>query len=122
MADIVYVHGSNDTIKWAADPATRGTLNILSTCIITLLLCVWSSVHLNLPGNDQTHAANFFRRLAWLAGALIAPEYLILTAWTQRQTAKRISKEVKESFDTKQKAQVFLVGPQHHWWILTDCN
>ena len=113
MAHIVYVHGSNDTIKWAADPATRGTLNILSTCSITLLLCVWSSVHLNLPGNDRTFGANFFRRLAWLAGALVIPEYLILTAWTQRQTAKKISKEVEEAFDMKQQAKVSHVGPQN---------
>jgi hypothetical protein len=111
MAGIVYVHGSNDTIKWAAEPATRGTLDILSTCIITLSLCVWSSVHLNLPGNGQSYWAKFLRRLAWLTGVLVAPEYLILTACSQRQMAKKISKEVEEAFNSKQKATVTHADP-----------
>jgi hypothetical protein len=103
MADPFNVIGSNDTVTWKAEPATRGTFGILSSCVITLVLCVWSSVHLNLPGND---GSKFLRRLAWIIGGLLAPELLILTAWSQRQTAKRISKEAKEIFDSGTNAQV----------------
>ena len=77
MASIFNGHGLNDTITWEPEPATRGTFNILSSCIITLLLCVWSSVHLNLPPNDKGFKQKFLRRLAWIAGALIAPDFLI---------------------------------------------
>lgn len=106
MASIFNGHGSNNTITWEAEPATRGTFNILSSCIITLLLCVWSSVHLNLPRNDQGSIYKFLRRLAWIASALIAPDYLILTAWNQRKVAKKISIEVNETSKSRRKLTV----------------
>ncbi|MCJ1478093.1 hypothetical protein MMC13_006768 [Lambiella insularis] len=120
MAGSFNVNGSNNTVIWAAEPVTRGTFTLLSTCIITLSLCVWSSIHLNLPGNDQNWFGKFFRRLAWIAGALVAPEYLILTAWTQRRTAQQLSKEAEEAFKPKQQAAAGdterqLFSRQHRW-------
>jgi hypothetical protein len=35
--------------RWVSSPGERGTYNILSDCILTLVLCVWTSVHLNIP-------------------------------------------------------------------------
>ena len=109
MADLFNVPGSNDTVEWAAEPATRGTFTLLSTCIITLTLCVWSSVHLNLLGNDRSFGAKFLRRLRWIASALLIPELLILTAWSQRKMAKRILKRAEDTFKSKQKASVIYV-------------
>jgi hypothetical protein len=111
MANLFNDHGSNNTIKWQPEPTTRGTFNLLSTCIITLTLCVWSAVHLNLPGNNRSFWHQFLRRLAWITGSLIAPEWLILTAQSQRQTAKRISKEVEEIFKSEKKATVTHLHP-----------
>lgn len=118
MANLFNVHGSNDTISWEAEPATRGTFTLLSTCIITLSLCLWSSVHLNLPGNDRGYWLKFRRRLTWITGALIAPEYLILTAWSQRQTAKKISMEVGETFKSEKKVTVTYSDPRFIWQLL----
>lgn len=78
-----------------------GTFTILSTCTITLTLCVWSSAHLNLPGVNGSRSSKFWRRVAWTLGGLFAPEYLIVTAWTQNRTAKRISKMVEKAFGTQ---------------------
>lgn len=103
MASLFSAHGSNGTISWEVEPATRGTFTLLSTCIITLSLCVWSSIHLNLPGDDRGCVLKFLRRLSWITGALFAPEYVILTAWSQRQTAKKIMKEVGETFQSEKK-------------------
>lgn len=106
MANLFSTPSSNITITWEAEPTTRGTFTLLSTCIVTLFLCVWSSVHLNLPGTDQRYWLKFLRRLCWIAGALFAPEFLILIAWTQRQAAKEISKEVEETFKRTEKGKV----------------
>ena len=108
MASIFNGHGSNDTITWEPEPATRGTFNLLSSCIITLLLCVWSSVHLNLPRNDQGTKQKFLRRLPWIAIALVAPDYLIWIAWNQRKMAKMISKEVNETFKGRRRISTVL--------------
>lgn len=111
MASLFSVHGSNTTTKWETEPATRGTFDLLSTYIITLSLCVWSSVHLNLPGNDQDYWAKFSRRASCIIGALVAPEYLILTAWSQRQMAKEIFKEVKDTVKSKKNVTATHSGP-----------
>lgn len=87
MTTLLHVHGSTDIVIREAEPSTRGTFTLLSNCIITLSLCVWSCVHLNLPGTDGRSGPNFLRRLSWITGALIVPEYLILTPWNQRQVA-----------------------------------
>jgi hypothetical protein len=121
MANLFNVHGSNDTIKWKAEPATRGTFTLLSTCVITLVLCVWSAVHLNLPGNHRSYWLKFFRRLVWITCGLIAPEFLILTAWSQRETAKRISKKVEEACRSKQKTAVPYSSPLVQFVASDNC-
>lgn len=106
MAHLFDQPNSNETIKWRADSDTRGSFSILSTCIITLVLGVWSAVHLNLPGNPQSRREALLRRTAWIACSLLAPEMMILVAWTQRMAAKRVQKKVEELFVEKSKTSV----------------
>jgi hypothetical protein len=122
MADLFSVSGPNATVTWEAEPATRGTYTLLSTCVITLTLCVWSSVHLNLPGNNRDCCSKFSRRLGWIICGLLAPEYLILTAWSQRQTAKRIFKEIEVIFPNScigKDDPEHQVLPRQHPWTMT---
>ncbi len=84
---------------------------MLSTCIITVSLCDWSSVHLNLPGNDQDSWPKFVRRLTWIIGALIAPEHPILTAWSQRRMAQGLSMEVGKTLKSHKKVTVSYSDP-----------
>lgn len=44
MADVL----SNFT--WEPQPDHRGTFGIVTSCFVTLALCTWKIVHLNLPG------------------------------------------------------------------------
>jgi len=40
--------------KWHAESNVRGTFSILSSCIATLTLCVWSAIHINIvPDPDD---------------------------------------------------------------------
>lgn len=89
---------SNVTIKWQPEPALRGTFTIITTCAITLLLCVYSSVHLNLPAINQRRTLVWLRRTAWILGAPLAPEYIIFTAQIQRSRAKLLLDEAREAF------------------------
>lgn len=38
------------TFELHPQPDSRGTFGILTTCFVTLALCTWKIVHLNLPG------------------------------------------------------------------------
>ena len=111
MPDILYLSGSNRTVKWVDEPDTRGTFNLLSICLITLFLCVWTSIHLNLPGSDQRFWPKFLRRLKWIIGALLAPEILIATAGKQYQIAKRLQQEALKILKVDKKDPVALPKP-----------
>jgi hypothetical protein len=66
---------------WQPNPKTRGTWNIYQTCIITIGLCVWQAVHLNIPPPGEPKYKQTLRRFGWLILAVIAPELVAATAW-----------------------------------------
>ena len=88
------------TITWQPEPSTRGTWSILSTCIITTSLCVWTAVHLNVPPPDQ-RLAPFWRKVYWLSVGLFAPEMVAYTAWYQRLAAAKGLKDIQKAMGHK---------------------
>lgn len=75
---------------WHSEPLRRGTFNILSSCLITMSLCIWTSLHLNLPEYKKKHLQTY-RKTCWMIIGLLAPELFVWNAWQQRQKAKEIS-------------------------------
>ena len=75
---------------WVPEPNGRGTYNLLSTCLLTLGLCVYSSIHLNIPEYKASWTILFLRRTKWVLIALLAPEFVVYNAWRQRDRAKQI--------------------------------
>ena len=51
------IFGNSSTIHrtatWKPEPNRRGTFGILSTCLVTLSLCVWTAIHLNIPSSEE---------------------------------------------------------------------
>src|SRR4051812_14372775 len=73
--------------SWRSEPSTRGTWNILSSCLITLGLCLWTALHLNIPRHKEGAWAPTIRKASWLMLGLLAPEMIAYTAWCQRRAA-----------------------------------
>ena len=90
-------NGTNaTTITWNPEPSVRGSWSILSTCIITTSLCVWTAVHLNVPAHDQKYW-QFWRKLYWLGVGLFAPEMVAYTAWYQGVATARGLKVIQRT-------------------------
>ena len=87
---------SSRTITWQPEPLARGTWSILSVCVITTALCVWTALHLNIPPRDQK-IPQFWRKLYWLGIGLFAPEIVAYTAWNQRQAASKGLKGIRNA-------------------------
>ena len=72
---LLFGNGTN-IVHWKPSPTTRGTFDIFTT----LLLCIWTAVHLNIcPPNTQWRTQS--RKVGWLILALLAPEFVAYTAW-----------------------------------------
>jgi len=61
----------NYTVAWRPSPLQRGTFDILSTCLTTMILCVWTTIHLNIPEYGMAKTA-VWRKVKWvLLGVVI---------------------------------------------------
>ncbi|KAK3401474.1 hypothetical protein B0T20DRAFT_115879 [Sordaria brevicollis] len=80
------------TPHWEPEPTRRGTFGILSACIVTLGLCVWTALHLNLPRYDEGTLTVQMRKVGWLIIGLFSPEMIVYTAFIQWLEARRIVK------------------------------
>lgn len=65
--------GQDTGPSWHPEPTYRGTADILSTCLITLGLSVWSSLRLNIPAHDRA-SKQWRNKVPWLLLGLFAPE------------------------------------------------
>lgn len=91
-----YIFGnSTNIVSWVDEPNRRGTQEISTSCIVTIFLCVWTALHLNLPHRTNAKQAwyakrQLWRKIGWLVMTLLVPEMTVYTAWFQRREAKRL--------------------------------
>lgn len=96
---------SNTTVlpktQWHPEPQFRGTFAIFSSCIITLSLSIWTSLHIHLPKQEEKYLQKY-RKAGWMVLGLLVPELLVWNAWEQRKRAKRLNTLMEENgFITK---------------------
>ena len=73
---------------WVSEPDVkqRGTASILYTCFFTIYACIWSALHLNIAHRSLSSRHRLFRKFQWMIIAILAPEYITLTALVQRSS------------------------------------
>lgn len=82
MATIGWQVGNEtDIVGWQPNPLTRGTADILTGCLITLSLCIWSALHINVAGKDGWYA-RVWAKIFWALLCLVAPEVVAAIAWS----------------------------------------
>ena len=81
---------------WVPDPDNRGTWSLLYSCVFTLVLCVWTAIHLNVPSYHESKTSQWLRKLKWVLLAIIAPELGVYTAFEQHIQAKELIAQLAE--------------------------
>ncbi|KUJ17077.1 uncharacterized protein LY89DRAFT_550286, partial [Mollisia scopiformis] len=66
---------------WVSSPGGRGTWEILYSCLFTLLLCVYTAIHMNVPPAGESKFAFWLRKTKWVAIAVFAPEIVVVNAF-----------------------------------------
>ena len=88
--------------EWVTSPRTRGTSDILWSCIITLTACVYTALHLNIPPEHEGRSRFYLRKLKWVAIALLAPEIVLYCALVQCIQARRLTRELNILWTSQQ--------------------
>lgn len=70
----------------------------MKSCVITLVLCVYTALHLNIPPANSSKTFLTWRKTKWILVGLFAPEVVVYIAWAQRQRVKRLSEDVESIF------------------------
>lgn len=77
-----------ETLGWQSDPNGRGTFTVVSSCLLTLGICVYSAMHLNVPPYKESSWHFWFRTCKWGLLGVFGPELVIFLAWKQLLSAR----------------------------------
>jgi len=89
---------NSTVVGWVSDPNGRGTSSLFISCMLTLGLCVWSALHLNIPSKSETKQQYWLRRVKWAICGVLIPEIVVLLAWRQWTSARRLTTEINKIF------------------------
>lgn len=65
------VHG------FVGSPDYRGALDILWSCILTIVASVYTAIHLNIPAKGTSIWRRTTEKLRWAAVAILSPELVL---------------------------------------------
>lgn len=82
---------------WVASPQTRGTFDILSSCLVAIIASTWTILHLNLPGSKDSSTTKFFRKLKWMLFTIMFPEFIFAHAMEERLMAYMALERLSEA-------------------------
>jgi len=109
---------TRESTSWRDEPNGRGTFSLILSCIVTLTLCVWSALHLNVPA-QRTFRRRFLDKTKWVLYGIFAPELVVATAAAQFIVARWLKREIEKDarYRRDEKAQ----NASSHTWNLTQC-
>ena len=73
---------------WTDSPNSRGTIDIVYSCIFTIFICVWSILCVNIAPSEGTAVAEFLQKLKLAFLCVLGPDYLLLLAVGQFESAR----------------------------------
>lgn len=101
---------------WIANPQSRGTFDILSSCLVAIVASTWTILHLNVPGPKDSNTIKFFRKLKWMVFTAMFPEFIFAHAMEERLMAYMVLDRLRNagiktvSLRKKQFAVAVLIG------------
>lgn len=98
-------------VAWYSTPNFRGTWDLIVSCVLTLVICVWSALHLNVPVESSRLRERNARRLRWVLLGIFAPEVVVSTAFAQFLTARWLKREIRADIEYRNKKNVSLTCP-----------
>jgi hypothetical protein len=101
----------SDKQGWTGGAQTRGTFDILWTCVSTLALCVWTAVHPNIllvPSSKRS----LLTRLGMMVVAIVFPEIIISSAWRQLRSSQWLRTEINLLYQDKRHDRLQVCVPR----------
>lgn len=92
-----------DAPLWVSAPQFRGTMAILQSCILTLVACIYTAIHLNVPVRVDWLSL-LVTKARWVLIALFAPEIVLFSAASQFRDAWKFRNALRALQDESETA------------------
>lgn len=96
---------------WVSAAEFRGTMAILQSCILTIVACVYTALHMNVLNSSSSTWSQLLQKVKWVIITLLAPELVLAFAAGQLQQALKFRNAMRklqaESMDDQVKAVSF---------------
>ncbi|KAH7336346.1 hypothetical protein BKA65DRAFT_506239 [Rhexocercosporidium sp. MPI-PUGE-AT-0058] len=106
------------TVGWMSGPDGRGTISLVISCLLTLGLCVWSAMHLNIPPHDESTAETWIRHIKWGLVGIFAPELVVFAAWRQHNSAKELHNQMNQHIGASLQEKTNGILETRHTWTM----
>lgn len=84
-------NGSDRTANgWVTEPNMRGSTTIVTTCLITLGLCVWTSIHVDVEYKTHPPLIRLWRKARISLKALLLPNLVVQASYEQCTKMERL--------------------------------
>ncbi|GKT51303.1 uncharacterized protein ColSpa_11484 [Colletotrichum spaethianum] len=121
--------GASSTTGWVSEPNGRGTFGLICSCVLTLTICVWTALHLNVPAARSTVRGRALEGTKWVLYGIFAPELVVATAASQYIVARWLKREIEKDAAHRQSLVAKEDGAQgrddrrfsRHTWDMTQC-
>jgi len=98
-------HGDkSETVGWQSDPNNRGTFTLVSSCVLTLIICVYSALHLNVPRRGESALRYWARTVRWAHVWTVSqdpknrPSLTLSDLGRYRQLPAKVSKTISDNY------------------------
>ncbi|CAH0056144.1 unnamed protein product [Clonostachys solani] len=86
--------GTDPLVGFVADDTTRGTLSIISSCMFTIIICTWTTIHPRIHVSRRLRNTHKFYQLV---KALFAPEMVCLESLQEFLQARKAVRRCYEA-------------------------
>jgi hypothetical protein len=91
---------------------TRSTSDILFGCLSTLVICVYTALHMNISLSNRSKASKWAHHASWILIGTFAPEAILTAAVAQHVAARSYQREI----DRRCNAGIFPDGARGRSW------
>lgn len=79
----------NETaVGWTPQVNGRGTIDIIWSCTLTIFLCCWTSVCVNIPALNDSRLDRFRDKFYIALIGILGPDFLLILAMGQWESAR----------------------------------
>ncbi|KAI0841331.1 hypothetical protein F5Y06DRAFT_261297 [Hypoxylon sp. FL0890] len=86
--DVLTTSPNGRVSGWVNQPTYRGTWDIIWTCLVTIFICTYTLLCLNVPAPSDSLFITIRRRVMWMILAIIGPEIVLTYAAGQWSRAR----------------------------------